>query len=138
MDVIDPVIAALSEVVGRHEGHVDKYAGDALLAYFGAPIAHDDDAHRRSGLRSRCTRRWPGCARRYPTARRATLHIGINTGHAVARVFGSEVRMDYSVLGDAVNLAQRLESRRRPERPTWVNPPAGWGCGGSRSRMPAS
>ena len=39
-----------------------------------------------------------------------SLHIGVNSGHAIARVQGSDVRLDYNVLGDAVNLAQRLES----------------------------
>src|SRR3954452_22131950 len=46
LEVIDPVIAALSSVVGRHEGYVEKFAGDALMALFGAPVAHEDDAAR--------------------------------------------------------------------------------------------
>src|SRR5919112_4682743 len=46
---------------------------------------------------------------------RLTLHIGVNTGHGIARVVGSEVRMDYAVLGDAVILAQRLESVTPPQ-----------------------
>src|SRR6266516_5583964 len=46
LEVIDPIVAALSTIVGRYEGHVEKYAGDALLALFGAPVTHDDDAAR--------------------------------------------------------------------------------------------
>jgi adenylate cyclase len=46
LEVIDPIIRALTDVVGRYEGYVDKFAGDALLAFFGAPIAHEDDAER--------------------------------------------------------------------------------------------
>src|SRR5436189_5951216 len=46
LEVIDPVISALSSIVGRYEGYVEKFAGDALLALFGAPVAHEDDAAR--------------------------------------------------------------------------------------------
>src|SRR5215204_307639 len=46
LEVIDPVIAGLSSIVGRYEGYVEKFAGDALLALFGAPVTHEDDAAR--------------------------------------------------------------------------------------------
>src|SRR5436190_14772650 len=46
LEVIDPVISALSSIVGRYEGYVEKFAGDALLALFGAPVAHEDDSSR--------------------------------------------------------------------------------------------
>src|SRR5436309_4649751 len=48
LEVIDPVISALSTVVGRYEGYVEKFAGDALMALFGAPVSHEDDADRKS------------------------------------------------------------------------------------------
>lgn len=111
LEVIDPIIAALSEVVQRYEGYVEKYAGDALLALFGAPVAHDDDAER--GLRAaldmheelaRAAERLP------PDLRGLTLHVGVTSGHGIARMLGSSARMDYAVLGDSIILAQRLES----------------------------
>jgi adenylate cyclase len=109
-EVIDPLISTLSGVVGRYEGVVDKYAGDAILALFGAPISHEDDAERAVhvalGMHSELER----LKQELPHGEILSLHIGINTGHAIARVQGSEVRLDYNVLGDAVNLAQRLES----------------------------
>src|SRR5436189_547772 len=46
LEVIDPVISGLSSIVGRYEGYVEKFAGDALLALFGAPVTHEDDAER--------------------------------------------------------------------------------------------
>src|SRR5437764_3852004 len=46
LEVIDPVVSALSSIVGRYEGYVEKFAGDALLALFGAPVTNDDDAER--------------------------------------------------------------------------------------------
>jgi class 3 adenylate cyclase/predicted ATPase len=110
VEVIDPLITGLSDVVGRYEGVVDKYAGDALLALFGAPVSHEDDAERALHVALEMHRELARIAQDLPHGDLLSLHIGINSGHAIARVQGSQVRLDYNVLGDAVNLAQRLES----------------------------
>ena len=111
LEVIDPIIEELTSIVGRYEGYVDKFAGDALLAFFGAPTSHEDDAERALAvaeeMHARLARMLPDLP---PDAGDLTLHIGVNTGHVIARVLGNEVKLDYSVLGDAVILAQRLES----------------------------
>jgi class 3 adenylate cyclase/tetratricopeptide (TPR) repeat protein len=111
VEVIDPIISRLSSVVGRYEGYVDKFAGDALLAFFGAPVSHEDDAVRAILVALDMHREMRAMLSHLrPDVRDLTLHVGINTGHVIARVLGSDVRLDYSVLGDAVILAQRLES----------------------------
>lgn len=111
LEVIDPIISRLSSVVGRYEGYVDKFAGDALLAFFGAPLSHEDDAVRAILVALDMHREMRAMLSQLPPeARDLTLHVGINTGHVIARVLGSDVRLDYSVLGDAVIVAQRLES----------------------------
>lgn len=111
LEVIDPVINRLTDIVGRYEGYVDKFAGDALLAFFGAPIAHEDDAERALLVALEMHKELAVLIHELPEdARGLTLHAGVNSGHVIARVLGTEVRMDYSVLGDAVILAQRLES----------------------------
>ena len=111
MEVIDPVIRRLSSVVDRYEGYVDKFAGDALLAFFGAPISHEDDAIRALLVALEMHREIDAILGQLrPDVGTLTLHVGVNTGHVIARVLGSDVRLDYSVLGDAVILAQRLES----------------------------
>src|SRR5262245_17617236 len=110
VEVIDPLITSLSEIVGRYEGIVDKYAGDALLALFGAPIVHEDDAERALLVALEMHREIVRLRDELPHGELLDLHIGVNSGHAIARVQGSQVRLDYNVLGDAVNLAQRLES----------------------------
>ena len=111
LEVIDPIITALSEIVGRYGGYVEKFAGDALLALFGAPIAHEDDATRALEVSMEMH---AGLARLRttmgPNGEGLTLHIGIASGRGIARMIGSQVRMDYAVLGDSVILAQRLES----------------------------
>lgn len=115
LEVIDPVIERLTNIVGRYEGYVDKFAGDALLAFFGAPVAHEDDAQRALMVALEMHHEVAAMLPELPEdARDLTLHIGVNSGRVVARVLGTDVRMDYSVLGDAVILAQRLESAAGP------------------------
>lgn len=121
IEVIDPVVSALSSIVGRYDGYVSKYAGDALLALFGAPVAHEDDAARALRVALEMHAELERIKERLPAeAADLTLHIGVNSGHAIARILGSEARMDYSVLGDSVNLAQRLESAA-PAGATYVS-----------------
>ncbi len=121
LEVIDPIITALSDLVGRYGGYVEKFAGDALLALFGAPIAHEDDATRALQVsidmheELRRLRQTMG-----EHGEGLTLHIGIASGRGIARMIGSKVRMDYAVLGDSVILAQRLESAT-PSGETYVS-----------------
>src|SRR6266508_2917553 len=110
LEVIDPVISALSSVVGRYDGYVEKFAGDALLALFGAPISHEDDADRALLVALEMHRELARLCDELPMKPELTLHVGINSGHGMARILGSESRTDYGVLGDSVILAQRLES----------------------------
>ena len=115
LEVIDPIIRTLSDIVGRYDGFVEKFAGDALLALFGAPVAHEDDAARAVLVAIEMHRELANLrAQLGDEARDLTLHIGINSGHGVARLIGSAVRTDYAVLGDSVILAQRLESAAPP------------------------
>src|SRR5438552_912316 len=84
LEVIDPVISGLSSIVGRYEGYVEKFAGDALLALFGAPVTHEDDAERALHValgRAACTRalgppqgRLDGACGQGAGARRAQRH----------------------------------------------------------------
>src|SRR5215211_6027278 len=121
LEVIDPLISALSSIVGRYEGYVEKFAGDALLALFGAPVSHEDDTARAVRVAIEMHRELSEiCSRLPPENRDLTLHVGINSGHGIARILGSEARTDYAVLGDSVILAQRLESAA-PAGETYVS-----------------
>jgi adenylate cyclase len=121
LEVIDPVVSELSSVVGRYEGYVEKFAGDALLALFGAPVAHEDDPERALLAALEMHAQLENICRDLPPDQRnLTLHVGVNSGHGIARILGSEARMDYAVLGDAVILAQRLESAA-PSGQTYVS-----------------
>ena len=120
LEVIDPVIGGLSTIVGRYGGYVEKFAGDALLALFGAPVSHEDDAERALLVALEMHRELARLCRELPYHAELTLHCGINSGHGIARILGSEARMDYAVLGDSVILAQRLESAA-PKGETYVS-----------------
>jgi predicted ATPase/class 3 adenylate cyclase len=119
LEVIDPVVTGLSTIVGRYEGYVEKFAGDALLALFGAPVTHEDDAGRALIVALEMHAELERLCSDLPYEAELTLHVGVNSGHGVARIIGSEARMDYSVLGDSVILAQRFESAA-PSGETYV------------------
>ena len=109
--VINPLIAGLAGIAERYGGFVAKYAGDALLCLFGAPVAHEDDAQRALLAAYEMQAGLPAMlASLGPAAKGLTIHIGVNTGKVVAGAVGSAAQNDYSVLGDSVILAQRLES----------------------------
>ena len=112
----DDMFAELTVAVERFDGFVDKFVGDALLALFGAPIAHEDDPERALGAAlamgeciAAVSERWQ---RRLgePLA----LHIGINTGPVVAGGQGASGASAYSVTGDTVNTASRLQTTAEP------------------------
>jgi len=120
LEVIDPVISGLSSIVGHYGGYVEKFAGDALLALFGAPVSHEDDAERALLVALEMHRELARMCRDLPHDAELTLHCGVNSGHGIARILGSDARMDYAVLGDSVILAQRLESAA-PKGETYVS-----------------
>lgn len=106
-------LAAMVEVVTSHGGVVDKFTGDAVMAVFGAPRPVQDHARRALSCAAAMQRRQLALNEvaeqdSLPTSQ---IGIGINTGTVIAGTVGGAGRLNYTVLGDAVNVAQRLESR---------------------------
>jgi adenylate cyclase len=104
------------EIIFEHGGTLDKFVGDAIMALWGAPIAHADDADR--ALRAAVAMQL-GVARlnqRWALAGRPEIGvgIGINYGEVFAGNIGSHRRLEYTVIGDAVNVANRLCSEAGP------------------------
>jgi class 3 adenylate cyclase/tetratricopeptide (TPR) repeat protein len=95
--MVDTAFRRLSEVVAEHGGTVDKYMGDSVMAVFGVPVAHDDDAERAVAA---------GLAMKELGGDLA-FSIGINSGEVMATVVGRAG--DFTVIGDTVNVAARLE-----------------------------
>jgi predicted ATPase/class 3 adenylate cyclase len=105
----------LTAAVQNFGGFVDKFIGDALLALFGAPVAHEDDPERalRAALDMMARTARLGERGGY-AGPPLVLHIGINTGPVVTGGLGVGVARSYSVTGDTVNTAQRLQSLAKP------------------------
>jgi class 3 adenylate cyclase len=100
------------EVVTSHGGVLDKFAGDAVMAVFGAPRPAADHARRALACAAAMQRRQLALnqAAEHADLPTSQIGIGINTGTVIAGTLGGPGRLDYTVLGDAVNIAQRLQS----------------------------
>jgi len=111
-EVVGRHLAAMVEVVTSHGGVLDKFAGDAVMAVFGAPRPAADHAQRALGCAAAMQRRQVALndAAEHAGLPAFQIGIGINTGTVIAGTLGGPGRLDYTVLGDAVNIAQRLQS----------------------------
>ena len=96
------------DIVEHYGGTVDKHIGDAVMALFGTPIAHDDDPL--LALRAACDMHGAVAEVSRGAGRELAIHIGIASGEVVAGGLGSDSRQDYTVLSESVNLASRLDS----------------------------
>ena len=105
-DVLSRFFAAIDGIVESYGGTVDKHIGDAVMALFGAPVAHADDAERACRATIDIHAAMRGLSTDTDLA--LTVHAGIASGQVVASGIGSESHHEYTVLGDSVNLAARL------------------------------
>ncbi len=105
--IINGCFDQLVPIVQKYDGTVDKFIGDEIMALFGAPVAHENDPER--ALRAALEMMESISAFNQQQNTSLSLHIGINTGPVVTGAIGSKDRKDYSVMGDSVNLAARLE-----------------------------
>src|ERR687895_1214432 len=108
--LVDRALMRLGQEVERYGGTVDKYIGDNVMAIFGAPVAHEDDAERavRAGLGMQAAMEEINDG--LPSGVHFDLRVGVNTGEVLAGAVGAS----YTVTGDTVNVAARLQSAARP------------------------
>ena len=114
VDLLNRYLERMVAVVERYDGTVDKFIGDALMVLFGAPLAKEDDADRAVqsafAMRTELARLNRELKRRFrKNFSPIRIGIGIHTGEVVAGSIGSANRLEYTVIGDAVNLASRIE-----------------------------
>lgn len=111
VDFLNEYFSEMVSVVIKYEGTLDKFIGDALLAVFGAPIAHADDAKRAVFAALEMQEKLKEFNKKRVKKGQNEIRIGVavHTGNLVAGNIGSEVRMEYTVIGDTVNLTSRLE-----------------------------
>lgn len=117
VELLNEYLTAMTDILLEHHGTLDKYEGDAILAFFGAPMAMEDHAEKacRTALAmqsklSELRGKWASEGNDWPQiVKDMLMRIGINSGPIVTGNMGSKTRMNYTMMGDAVNVAARLE-----------------------------
>src|SRR5829696_3472882 len=115
-EIMNGAFAFLNASVTKYGGTVARLLGDAIIAFFGAPVAHEDDAERAvlAGLHIQAA------ARKYSELVQRDygvgfdVRVGINTGLAVLATMGGEIRTEYTAMGDTTNVAARMQSSAMP------------------------
>jgi adenylate cyclase len=111
--LLNRYLTVMSDIIMEHKGTIDKYEGDAIIAFFGAPVHREDHAALacRSALRMKRAEEELNLAIMEDRLSPAPLYtrIGINTGEMVVGNMGTSNKMNYTIMGNAVNLAARLE-----------------------------
>ncbi len=115
--LLDPVLERMMEAVHRYEGTVNQVMGDGIMALFGAPLAHEDHAVRAcyAALDMQIAlRRYAEEVRRTHGLGGVAIRAGLNSGEVVVRAIGSDLRMDYTAVGQTTHLAARMEQLASP------------------------
>ena len=118
VELMNEYLTACTDIVQEEGGTLDKYIGDAVVAMFGAPIALPDHAYRACVATQRVhlklgelREKWKGEGDKWPEiVRKMQSRIGLNSGHCIIGNMGSRTRFNYTMMGDNVNLAARMES----------------------------
>ncbi|MBA4336428.1 hypothetical protein C0416_01465 [bacterium] len=115
IDLLNDYLGTMTDVIFKQEGTLDKYVGDAIVAYFGAPVHQDDHAVRACHAALEMRAILPTLHEKWISEGKPKIdfRIGINTGEAIIGNIGSENYFDYTVMGDEVNLGSRLEGANK-------------------------
>jgi len=112
VDMINIYLGVMTEVIQRYMGTINEFIGDAILAFFGAPVQRDDDATRAVRCAVEMQQAMHKVNKRYRELKypQVKIGIGINTGCAIVGNIGSSIRSKYGVVGMLVNITSRIES----------------------------
>ncbi len=114
--LLDPVLERMMEAVHRYEGTVNQVMGDGIMALFGAPLAHEDHAVRACyaalKMQESVTRYGDEVQRTHGVP--VQIRVGLNSGEVVVRSIGSDLKMDYTAVGQTAHLAARMEQMAKP------------------------
>ena len=115
VETLNAIFTQLTEVVFKHGGTFDKYLGDAVMAFYGAPFEQEDDVERALRTALEMRERFAKLMEENTLAASlGGLGIGVHAGEVIVGNIGSEQMMDYTVIGDSVVIARRLQEIARP------------------------
>ena len=114
--ILDAVVQRMMAAVHRYEGTVNQVMGDGIMSLFGAPVAHEDHAARAcyAALRMQESVKRYADEVRHSLGVNIQIRIGLNSGEVVVRAIGSDLRMDYTAVGQTTHLAARMEQFATP------------------------
>ncbi|MBN1603096.1 MAG: adenylate/guanylate cyclase domain-containing protein [Chitinispirillaceae bacterium] len=118
VELLNEYLSEMTDILLKHFGTLDKYEGDAIIAFFGAPMPSEDHAYQAcltaldmQNALGNLRKKWVAEGDKWPDiVHQMRMRIGINTGLITTGNMGSSIRKNYTMMGDAVNLAARLES----------------------------
>lgn len=115
IDLINDYLGTMTDIILKHEGTLDKYVGDAIVAYFGAPMNQPNHAKLACQVALEMRETLPSLHEKWKKEGKPLIdfRIGINTGNAIVGNVGSEKHFDYTIMGDEVNLGSRLEGANK-------------------------
>jgi len=115
-EIINNIFAPIVGIIDKHGGSINKFLGDGLMAVFGTPFSHEDDPERaaRASLEIMKSIEENGKIKIGNIAKSLKARIGINTGLCISGEIGSDLRKEFTVIGDTVNLASRLQANAVP------------------------
>jgi adenylate cyclase len=113
--LLNDYLSEMTDIILEEGGTLDKYEGDAIIAFWNAPLEQPDHAVRACRAALRCQRRLAELRQTYleRTGAALRMRVGLNTGEVVVGNMGSRKRFNYTILGDAANLASRLEGANK-------------------------
>jgi len=112
---LNEYLTAMSQIILKYDGMIDKYEGDAIMAVFGTPVMYDDHAARACYVSLEMQNELANLREKWRNEGKPELYvrIGLNTGPMVAGNMGAANRLEYTVMGDSVNLGSRLEGANK-------------------------
>ena len=114
--IMDGCFKTLMDEIHRYEGTIIQFTGDGAMALFGAPVAHEDHAQRACHAASSIQKAMKAYGEKIKKDRGLDfrMRVGLNSGTVIVGTIGDDLKMDYTAIGDTVNLASRMETMARP------------------------
>ncbi|HEY1015366.1 MAG TPA: adenylate/guanylate cyclase domain-containing protein [Herpetosiphonaceae bacterium] len=113
-NLLNEYLSVMTDVIFEHGGTLDKFIGDGIMALFGAPVFHEDHARRGIDTALGMLKQHERLMAKTDPGKHFRIRIGVNTGRVIAGLVGTRERLEYTVHGDTVNTAARLEGKADP------------------------